>query len=422
MTLVPSKGVTLLLQLISVPIVYHVLGQAQFSAYASITSAIVILNFLNLGMGGAIVTPLAKATADRNTARESQLLISAFVPLFVITCFALCICIPLLAILPLRLLFGVIATTAPSEALRTSSLIACTGTLLAVPLSVVDSVRQAYQEMHISNVFGTASNALLCIALPLVAFTRPTLPWFVATMSLLPLTFRVLNATLLVARRPHLLQMRNSCFSWTLTRELAGDGFSYVGAAAIANVLIYEWPIYYFARTRPVAESATFVIDLRFIFLFLSFGVSLLQPLWPAIADANARADFIWILKAVRRARIAALSYGAFCLLLFGFFMNSLVHLWLHRNISVQSTSCWLAGFYLLLAMWEYVHWPICLGLGKMRIASHLVFGRAVVCGALVMWGTRYGQEGAMLALCGSVLLVSAWYYPQLLSRSLADM
>ena len=65
-TSAPSKVVTLLVQVIAIPIVYRSLGPGQFAAYAAVTAVVSILNFLNLGMGGALVTPLARATADRD--------------------------------------------------------------------------------------------------------------------------------------------------------------------------------------------------------------------------------------------------------------------------------------------------------------------------------------------------------------------
>jgi hypothetical protein len=325
----------------------------------------------------------------------------------------------LLWFLPLKTLFGLAATTTPPQALRTAALLACIGTVVAVPLSVMDSARQAYQEMHISNLFGTLANAILCVGLLLTARFVPTLPAFVAVMVLSPLVVRLLNATLLFVRRPYLLALRRSCGSWLLVRRLAGDGLSYMGAAAIASVLVYQWPVYYMARVRPPLESSTFAVYLQLILLALSLGASLAQPLWAAVADATARADRVWVAKVVRRARAASLAYGACGLLALGLMMNVLLKLWLHRPIHVKPVACWLAGAYLLLAMWEYVHWPLTLGLGAMRPASHLVFLRAAIFAAFVPSAVRYGQVGIMALLCASVILITAWSYPRLLTRAL---
>ena len=420
LTLIPSKAVTLLVQVIAIPTVYRAIGPVQFAAYAAVTAAVSILGFLNLGMGGALVTPLAQAAADRDHQREASLLGATLIPMGAVAILALCIALPLLWLLPLKILFGLAATTTSPQALRTAALLACIGTVAAVPLSVMDSARQAYQEMHISNLFGTLSNVILCAGLLLTAWFVPTLPAFVAVTALSPLAVRLLNAALLFVRRPYLLAVRRGCGSWLLVRRLAGDGFSYMGAAVFGNVLIYQWPVYYMARVRPPRDSSTFAVYLQLILLALSFGVSIAQPLWAAVADATARADCLWAAKVVRRARAAALAYGACGLLALGLKMHVLLRLWLHRPIHVQPVACWLAGAYLLLATWEYVHWSLSLGFGAMRPASHLVFLRAALFAAFVPFAAQYGQVGIMALLCASVILVTAWSFPRLLTRALS--
>src|ERR1035441_4877278 len=93
-TSAPSKVVTLIVQLIAVPIVYRSIGPAQFAAYAAVTALVSILNFLNLGMGGALVTPLAQAAAVKDRDREASLLRSAVFPLTALSIAGLVIALP----------------------------------------------------------------------------------------------------------------------------------------------------------------------------------------------------------------------------------------------------------------------------------------------------------------------------------------
>jgi O-antigen/teichoic acid export membrane protein len=420
LTLVPSKAVFLIVQIIAIPMVYRAIGAEQFAAYAAVTAAVSILGFLNLGMGGALVTPLAQAAASGDHPREARLFGATILPIAVIATLALCITLPGLWLLPLRTLFGVAATTTAPQALRAGAILACIGTIAAIPLSVIDSARQAYQEMHISNMFGLLTNTLLCTGLLLTAWLRPTLPAFVAVTALSPLATRLVNAVLLFLRRPYLLPTRQVAGSWRLVRRLAGDGFSYMGAAAIANVLLYQWPVYYMARVRPPLESSAFAVYFQLILLVLSFGMSIAQPLWPAVADAAAREDWGWIAIVLSRARIAALVCGVLELFALGFLMNMFLRLWLHRPIHIEPLAAWAAGAYLLLATWEYVHWPLALGLGAMRAASGLTFWRAAAFAASVPLAISHGTVGLMVALCTSVLAISAWIYPLLLARTFA--
>ena len=414
---VPSKGVTLLVQVIAVPIVYRSLGPGQFAAYAALTAAVSILGFLNLGMGGALVTPLAQAAADKDRYREASLLRSVLIPVIALAIAGLAIALPLLSVFPLQTLFGLAATATPGPALRAAAVLACIGTVVAIPLSVVESVRQAYQELHVNNLLNALSNAILCLGLLLVSWLRPTLPAFVAVTAFGPLVVRILNAALLFHQRPYLLTMRRSV-SWSQSWRLAQDGLSYMGAAAVASVLIYQWPVYYMARVRTPLESSRFAVFFQSIIFILAFGTSSTLPLWGAIADAVARADYAWIKMVVGRARVVSLAYGICGLVVFGLTANFIISLWLHRPFYADGKLRWLGGFYVLLAMWENVHWPMALGLGQMRAASGAVFWRGVAFAASVPLVISHGPVGLMVTLCTSVIAITAWYYPALLART----
>ena len=292
----PSKVGTLLVQVIAIPIVYRSIGPAQFTSYAAVTAVVSILNFLNFGMGGALVTPLAQAAADKDRYREASLLCSALLPIIAFVIAGLAITLPLLSVLPLQTLFGLAATATPGRALRVAAILACIGTFVAVPFSVVESVRQAYQELHVNNLLNALSNVILCLGLVLASWLQPTLPTFVAVTVFGLLAVRILNAALLFHQRPYLLTMRQSV-SWSQSRRLAQDGLSYMGAVAVASVLLYQWPVYYMARTRAPLESSRFAVFFQLMLFVISVGAGLALPFWGAIADAVARADYPWITK-----------------------------------------------------------------------------------------------------------------------------
>ena len=417
-TLVPSKAVTLLVQIVAIPAVYRTIGPVQFATYAAVTSAVSILGFLNLGMGGALVTPLAEAAVEGDHRREASLFGATLIPMFAVGGIGMCIAMLLLRFVPLETVFGRAASATAPAALRTAAVLACIGTLASIPLSVIDSARQAYQEMHITNLLGTLSNVTLCVALLLVAWVTPTLPAFVAATALVSQVGRVLNAAFLLVRRPYLMTIHPEKALWRLGKHLGKDGLSYMGVKVVANLFVYQWPVYYIARVQPPLESSTFAVLIQLTLLVVAFGVSIAQPLWGAVAEATAQADRAWVAKLIRRARAASVAYGACGLLAFGFSMNVLLKLWLHRPIDVKPGLRWLGGAYLLLAVWEYVHWPLTLGLGRMRAASNLMFLRTAVFALLVPFAARYGQVGVMALLCASVAFVTAWRFPQLLSRA----
>ena len=201
------------------------------------------------------------------------------------------------------------------------------------------------------------------------------------------------------------------------TRRLAGDGLSYIGRSGIGSMLVYQWPIYFMTRVRSPLESSRFAVFFQLIIFAQALCASLALPLWGAIVDAVARGDYAWARMVVRRARLASLAYGIFALVGFGLGANPVLRLWLHRPLYMDGNVCWLGGFYVLLVTWENVHWPLALGLGAMRAASGAVFWRACAFAVSVPLAISHGNAGLMVALCTSVIAITAWYYPVLLTR-----
>ncbi len=366
-------------------------------------------------MGGALVTPLAQAAADRNHGREQGLVAATLLPITAVAILALCIALPLLWLMPLGTLFGLAATTTAAQPLRIAVLIACVGTIGAVPLSVIDSARQAYQETHISNLFGLcqtrfcARDSVDGLVGAYIACVCCGDSAFAAGGSVIEFGAAVRAPAVPVRAAPWL---RIVAFS----PSLGGGWFQLYGSRGYRQCS--HLPVAGLLHGSGSAAAGKF--DFRCVLATYSTGIVFGRELGTAALACRcrrpSRADYAWVIRTVQRARAAALAYGACGLLAFGFMMNLILRLWLHRPIHVSPAICWLAGTYILLAAWEYVYWPLALGLGAMRPASHLVFLRAAIPAAFVPLAARFGQVGVMVLLCSSVIFVTAWIYPLLLT------
>lgn len=416
-TSLSSKLATLLVQVVSIPAAYRALGPQSFAAYAAVTSIVSVLGFFNLGLGGAMVSELGRAAAIGDRRRELQVLSSALVPLLVVAAAIALVALPTLAIVPMPLLFGEAAKGVSSSTLRVAVLLACMGTLASVPLSACGNARQAYQELHVSNTIATITNLAMFIGILLVAWLVPSLVAFVAIRVTIPVLGQLADSVLLVRSRSYLARSMAS-FSLARSKRLVADGLFFL-AATSSYMLLYQWSVYVFARTRSADDTSRFAICIQLIVIAISFTVGLAQPLWGATANAVAARDVTWLRVTVNRVRLASIGYGIAVGLIFGFGLNSIVGVWLHQSLNFSVTEKWLAGGYVLLAVWEYAHWMLSLGLGLMRAASRVILCRAVIFSLLVPWTVQYGVTGVLCLLGASIVLTTFWYYPRLVSRAL---
>jgi O-antigen/teichoic acid export membrane protein len=413
-----SKVATIGVQVLAVPLVYRALGQGGYAAYAAVTASAGLIGVLNLGIGGSLVTPIAEAAARRDEHRQAVLVQAGLIPLFLLCLVGSVAVIPIVALVPLSTLFGRVGATASPD-LRIAALIAVSATLAAIPLTAVSFLRQAYQELHISNLIGTCTNFLLLAALLVAARRSTAVAVFVALFVLIPLSTNIVNFGLLFGQRPFLLRLDGEAI-WEHSRHLLADGIRYL-SAAFSNVLVYQWPVYWIARSLPSSTSSTFAICMQATVLPIGFVLGLLQPLWSSTADAMARGDRDWLDRQMRRGRIAILMVGGSTFLTMLIFGERLVHLWLRKPVALDWWVRGLIGAYILLAIWEHFHFIMALGLGRLREATMAVFQRAVGFAIAVPLLTMAGGAKALwCGMCCSILFWTAWRLPRLLHAQLA--
>ena len=407
-----SKVATFGVQLLAVPVVYHTLGQTGYSAYAAVTASAVLIMALNLGIGGSLVTPLAEAAARSDTRRQAVLVQAGLWPLVMLCLLGAMVVLPVVCLAPLRMLFGKVGASG-YPGLRTAVVIAAAATLATVPSSAVMFLRQAYQEMHVTYLVSTATNALLCVGLLLAARRSTSVAVFVALFVLMPLTGQIANLSWLFCQRRFLLRgiSRNS---WRESRHLLGDGIRFV-AADFTNILLYQWPVYWIARTEFSATSSWFAVCMQATVLQLAFGIGLMMPIWPSTADAVARQDHEWLRHTIRRGRSLILLFGCAAFLVMLAWGQHLMDLWLHKPLRLEWPLRGLMGFYVLLALWEFYHLMLAYGFGHLREAASAVFLRSLAFALALPLLTRVG--GVPLLWCGLCCsaLWTAWRLPRLI-------
>jgi O-antigen/teichoic acid export membrane protein len=412
-----STVTTVAIQLLAIPLVYRSLAESGYAAYASITAAAGVIGVLNLGVGGSLVTPLAAAAAEGDEERQAVLVQAGLAPVIALCLIGMAVLIPAVILLPPKTLLGK-ASVGSALDLHAAILIAVTAALTSIPLSSIDVLRQAFQELHISNLLGAASNVVVCVALLVAAHHSTALMAFIAAFTLPPLAFKIGNWGWLCARKRYLLRVPNR-FPWRESQRLLGDGLRYV-LASFSFVLVYQWPVYWIGRTLPASESAPFAISMQVVLLSLSFTLGFLRPMWSSTADAHARGDHAWLDKQIKKGRLTIVLAGVGVLAAMLLVGQPMVRIWIRQPITLGWQTRGLIGALILLSIWEQFHFLLTLGLGQLRGAAIAIFQRAVVFALVVPLLTTLGGPRALLwGICCSILFWTAWRLPRLLHRQL---
>lgn len=412
-----STMTTVAIQLLAIPLVYRTLAESGYAVYASITAAAGVIGVFNLGVGGSLVTPLAAAAAEGDEERQRVLVQAGLTPVIALCLIGMAVVIPVVAWLSPKILLGK-ASAGNAADLHAAILIAFTAALASVPLSTIDVLRQAFQQVHISNLFGAASNVAVCLALLVAAHDSRALMVFIAAFTLPPLAFKIGGWGYLLARKRYLLRMPHG-FPRRESRRLLGDGLRYV-LASFTFVLIYQWPVYWIARTLPARESAPFAISMQIVLLSLSFALGFLRPLWSSTADAHARGDHAWLERQIKKGRRAIVLAGVGVLAAMLLVGQLMVRIWIRQPITLGWETRGLIGAVILLSIWEQFYFLLMMGLGQLRQVSIAIFQRAFVFALVVpLLATLGGPRALLCGICCSILSWTAWRLPRLLHAQL---
>jgi len=407
-----SKVMTVTVQVLALPIAIRALGSERFALYAMLAALLSWVGLANIGIGPALVLGIAAAAARGERVAEARLFTSAWVP---VLCFAVVLGLGIgvvIQLMPVANTFG--ANYAQYVVvIRLGLLILLGSMLLQALLSVIEAAQVGYQEQYILNLWTTLGGLFTLAALVSVAKLTPTVIAMILAVNAPPLMARLLNSVRFMNGRPH-LKPRREAFDWSESKSLlvSGLAFSLVGLGSFLN---HQVPVVIVGRTLNTLATATFAAVMNVFMIGFGMVSMVAIPLWPAISDSVARGEVSWVRKAYHRLLSYSMLYAVLVCVVLILAGRPIMRLWFGQGIDPsQSPMAWL-GFYFVLAMWEYVHYMVLVGLKRIRVPSLIYLGRSLLTVVLVsLLIPKWGNEGAIIGLCMSVLLVTSWSFPYL--------
>jgi O-antigen/teichoic acid export membrane protein len=329
------------LTLVSLPLAVRYLGAERYGVWATITSTVVWINLLDLGIANTLTNHISRAYAlnDKTDAARyftNALALTAGFAAVAGTAFAL-------AFLRVNwiVLFKVSTIVQPQEV--TSTVAAATALmLLGLPCNLAGKLLAGYQELHRNNfamcagalasVVGLALGIELGVSMP-VLFVMSAGCLTVASVSTLVATITWAKPWLLP--RPSLVEL-------SAIKELLNSGLSFF-LIQVAGVVVFSSDNLVVSHYLGAAEVTPYSVTWRLVGLAALLQALIFPALWPAYAEAYARRDYVWIRRTFSltlKATVALNLFGAVLLMLFG---RALIRVW--AGPAAVPTS------YLLLAM-----------------------------------------------------------------------
>ena len=399
-----AKALNILISFLSVPLTVHYLGAERYGVWLTISSIITWMSMTDFGLAGnALINVLSESSGKDDQAEAQHYTASAFWALTGVSVLAGIICVSAFRFIPWRAVFQVSAATTTQELQM-----ACGLTLLffvmAFPLSILNSIYNAYQDGFLANIWGIAANALSLAALVFVSFTHGGLPQLVLALSGTRTLVSIANSFFLF-RRYHWLVPTPGAVRVKCVKRLFQLGSKYL-VTQLASLGIYQSQPMIITQLLGPSKVVIFVVAYKIISLPMDLAYMATQPFISAFGEAKARNDWHWIDGAYRNAVKASCTIGLPIALVLGLAAKPLIRIWAGA-VAIPSTSLvlWLS-IYTVIGIILMTAGQLLTGLERVNpLAISIVLCAAGVIGSGILLAPKWGLTGIAFGMAMSKLL-----------------
>jgi O-antigen/teichoic acid export membrane protein len=290
-----SRGASMAVPVILIPLTYRYFGPTQYAAWATIVATTSMFLWADLGLGNGLLTKVTPLLAAGDLERARELVSTAYAVLGAVALLLVGALAGSTQVVSWAALLGLDG----AEQVSPTVFIVLGMMLLNIPLSLVQRVQYAAGEVVSSNLIQLAGPAVsLLFGIAGVAAGWPFL-WLVGLIAAGPLAANAAAAITFYRRRPELrprvIRVRSSS-----ARPLLTMGLAFLFIQVCSSVAMNADPVIA-AHVVGVAGLDDFSVTTRVFLLLGGLLTVITLPLWPAAAEALATGDVLWVRRVTLR-------------------------------------------------------------------------------------------------------------------------
>ncbi|MAS96277.1 MAG: hypothetical protein CMO55_23995 [Verrucomicrobiales bacterium] len=299
-TSLASKVSTAVLQFVSLPVAARAMGREEFGIYATVSTAVLLVLILQMGVGPALARGISSAAARRDRDREALFFWNGAFLVGLLVFLGMVIGAVFVLYVPIPLLFGEEYRGWEPEMKSGiwTGLVLIGGLLL---VSHTDRVREGYMEAYTVNAWGAFGNLVGAAAVFVGVRYFPSVPFLLLAIYCPNVLARVANSVFLLRDRRYLLKRENVRFDRSTIRELVGDGVSFSATTFFVYVVEFGLCGLLIGRLAGPGEVAVFQVLMTVTTSFEGLLTMVGTPVWAALADAKEKNDISWMKDSIQR-------------------------------------------------------------------------------------------------------------------------
>jgi len=402
-----SRFISLAISVVTVRLTFRYLGAERYGMWMTVSSFVLMLTFADLGMSNGLINLVADAFGRKESQTARKAVASAFWMLLLVAAVLAVAMACGYPFINMARLFNVHTPLALREAGPTLlAFFLCF--VLNLPLGTVRGTQTGLQKGYVNNLWNILGTLLSLAALLAAIHLHAGLPLLVLALSGPPLLASFLNGVELFGWSHPELRPAPRFVSREAASRLFGTGMMFFLLQLCISIGMQTDNIV-IAQILGPSSVADYAVPARLFNMINALMVLVSGSIWPAYADALARADGAWIRKTYRRVSIAGTAVAIVLSALFVAFGNRLLALWIGPEMHASTTLLvLLAAFCILNGYLQPVNFLLN-GVGAFRVQVICAIVMAVLNIALSIYFVhRYGLFGAILGTVIAQLLVQA--------------
>lgn len=393
------KGWSAIVVLLMVPVTLHCLGEYKNGVWLTISSILVWIDNMDIGLGNGLRNKLATYIAYNDTHRARSLISSTFAMLT-------CIMLPTMAVLLILVktcdTYGFL-NVSPQEVdgldtiLMVTILFVCStfifklignfymGLQLPAVSNLLIAIGQTVALFGTYMVYISGSHSLLHVALV------NTLAPFLVYVLAYPYTFYHLYPHLRPSRK--LVNMSEAKSVMTMGVKFFVMQISSLVLFMTANILI--------SKLFSPSMVTPYQITYRYFSLMLVLFTVICMPFWNATTDAYQRNDMDWIRNATRKLRLMIVGI-IICLIIMVVLSDTIYAIWIDHQTVIDIKMSIVMAIYIFILIYSMRYSYFINGIGKLRLQLIFTTAAAILFIPLAYLATQLSHDiiWFMLVMC----------------------
>ena len=353
------KPISLVLSLVSTPLMLNYLGDEKYGVWATILSVTSWINYCDIGIGNGLRNLLSKQIAQKHYKDAEKSISTAYICLTGISLAILVVLIVVSLFVDWRVVFNTDIDLQLTVGLTFAFI--CINFILALSNTVLYALQQS-ETVSFRNIMMSVGNIIGLLFLK--QFTQGDLV-YVAILFGGMTTLTYLINSIKIWKKYDFFRPRFQTYTRGYVKEICGVGIKFF-VMQISSVVLFTTSNIIITQLFGAAAVTPYSMVNKIYTTVYGFFTAITIPIWSASTQALARQDFAWFGKVLRKLNLVSLVFSA------GYIFVAIVFkpfaaIWLHRELDYPSGLLGVMTAYHIFQSFSVTYGSINNGIGALN-------------------------------------------------------